>query len=106
VLTLPLSLLNAAAGLEPPLWRRMFDLAERPLAAGSEHWMQTDAFMDAMVGTVKLQQRLNSEVERGMQAWLGAWGMPTRADVAALSNQVASLERTVRELQGDLQGRS
>jgi polyhydroxyalkanoate synthesis regulator phasin len=99
-------MLNAATGLEPPLWRRLFDMVEQPLAAGSEHWMQTDAFMDAMVGTFKLQQRLNAEVERGMQAWLGAWGMPTHADVAALSNQVASLERTVRELQGNLGGRS
>jgi polyhydroxyalkanoate synthesis regulator phasin len=104
VLTLPLSLLNATAGLEPPLWRRMFDVVERPLAAGSEHWMQTDAFMDAMAGTVRFQQRLTCEVERGMQAWLGAWGLPTRADVTTLTNQVASLERTVRDLQGNLEG--
>jgi polyhydroxyalkanoate synthesis regulator phasin len=62
------------------------------------------SLLNATAGSFKLQQRLTSEFERGMQAWLGAWGMPTRADVATLTNQVASLERTVRELQGNLEG--
>jgi hypothetical protein len=104
VLRLPLSVLSQAAPRAgTPLWRLLFDAVERPLAAASESWIQTDAFMDALAVSYRVQRRLTSQVERGLHGWLGACGIPTRGDVVALVNQVASLERKVRELERELE---
>jgi polyhydroxyalkanoate synthesis regulator phasin len=84
--------------MSTPLWRIGFDLVERPLAAFSESWVQSDQFMDAAALGFKLQRRVTRQTEKALDAWLGLWGLPTRRDVHALANQVASLERQVREL--------
>jgi hypothetical protein len=84
--------------MSTPLWRIGFDLVERPLAAVSESWVQSDQFMDAAALGFKLQRRVTRQTEQALDAWLGLWGLPTRRDVHALSNQVASLERQLREL--------
>jgi hypothetical protein len=104
VLRLPVSVLSLATASRPgpPLWRQAFDAVERPIASASEAWVQTDTFMDMLAVTVKVQRKVTARVERALEAWVGAWGMPTRADVTALVNQVASLERKVRELEREL----
>jgi polyhydroxyalkanoate synthesis regulator phasin len=84
--------------MSTPLWRTGFDLVERPLAAFSESWVQSDQFMDAAAFAFKFQRRVTRESQKALDAWLGLWGVPTRRDVHALSNQVARLERQVREL--------
>ena len=89
----------------PPLWRQTFDAVERPIASVSESWVQTDTFMDLLAVSFRTQRRVTSQIERGLQTWVAAWGMPTRGDVTALVNQVASLERKVRELERELQER-
>ena len=106
MLRLPLSVVSLAAAARPgpPLWRQAFDAVERPLASASEAWVQTDTFMDVLAVTVKVQRKVTGQAERALQAWLGACGMPTRGDVTALVNQVASLERKVRELERELKG--
>jgi polyhydroxyalkanoate synthesis regulator phasin len=81
-----------------PLWRLGFDLVERPIAAFSETWVQSDVFMDAAALGFKAQRRMTKQTEKALDAWLGAWGLATRRDVNALVNQVASLERQLREL--------
>ena len=82
-----------------------FDLLERPIGAASETWVQSDVFMDALAGSWKLQRRVAREVERGVGAWLGLFGVPRRSDVTQLVNQVASLERRVRQLTRELEHR-
>jgi poly(hydroxyalkanoate) synthase III subunit E len=82
-----------------PLWRRAFDAIERPLAAGSESWVQSKTFMNLAAVTVKVQRRLAADVQHITEQWLHAWGMPARADLVRLMNQVANLERHVRELE-------
>ena len=89
----------------PPLWRLGFDLVERPIGAASETWMQSDVFMDALAGSWKIQRRVARKVERGVGAWLGLLGVPRRTDVTGLVNQVASLERQVRQLARELEHR-
>lgn len=81
-----------------PVWREAFDAFERPIARASESWLQTDTFMDALAVTWRVQRRVRREVERGMAAWLHVWGIPSRSDVFDVANQVARLERQVREL--------
>jgi hypothetical protein len=88
-----------------PLWRKAFDAIERPLAAGSEAWVQSDTFMDLTAVAFKLQRRFAVELQRGTEQWLRAWGMVSRADVVSLMNQVAGLERQVRELKREAERR-
>jgi hypothetical protein len=84
--------------MSTPWWRHAFDLLERPLAAASESWLQSDAFMDVAAIGFKLQRRLSAETQRAFETWLGVVGLPTRSDVNALVKQVAGLERQLREL--------
>ncbi len=84
------------------LWRQAFDTIERPLAAASESWVQSRTFMDCAAVAVRVQRRLTADGQRMTEQWLHAWGMPARGDVFRLMNQVASLERHVRELEREL----
>jgi hypothetical protein len=80
-------------------WRRMFDAIEGPISAASQSWVQSETFMDLAAVTFKLQRRVFDELQRASEPWLHAFGMLSRADLTRLVNQVASLERHVRELE-------
>jgi polyhydroxyalkanoate synthesis regulator phasin len=84
------------------LWRQAFDAFERPLAAASESWVQSKTFMDLAAITIRMQRRLAADGQRMTEQWLHAWGLPARGDIFALMNQVASLERQVRDLEREL----
>ncbi len=88
------------------LWRQGFDAIERPLAAAAESWVQSKTFMDLAATTVRVQRRLTADGQRLTEQWLHAWGMPSRGDLFTLMNQVASLERRVRDLDLELQLRN
>ena len=81
-----------------PLWRKAYDAIERPLAAGSETWVQSETFMDLATHSFRIQRRILSEAQQATERWLHLWGWVSRGDVLRLSNQVASLERELREL--------
>jgi hypothetical protein len=85
------------------LWRQAFDSIERPVAAASESWVQSRTFMDLAAVAVRVQRRLAADGQRMTEQWLHAWGMPARGDLFRLMNQVAALERHVRELERELQ---
>jgi hypothetical protein len=84
--------------MSTPLWRQTFDAVERPLAAWSESWVQSENFMDVTAVGFKVQRRMTREARKVFEAWLGLWGLPTRSDVNSLVNQVAALERQLRQL--------
>jgi hypothetical protein len=88
------------------LWRQAFDAIERPLAAAAESWVQSKTFMDLAAVTIRAQRRLTADGQRKTEQWLHAWGMPARGDLFTLMNQVASLERQVRDLGRELQPRN
>jgi hypothetical protein len=102
----PTSSESKPARRSPPLWRLAFDLIERPVGAASEAWVQSDVFMDALAMSWKVQRRMTHEVQRGLGLWLGLVGVPRRSDVTQLVNQVASLERQVREVTRELERRN
>jgi hypothetical protein len=81
-----------------PLWRKAYDAIERPLAAGSEAWIQSETFMDLATHSIRIQRRLLREIQQNTERWLHLWGFVSRSDVLRLSNQVASLERQLRDL--------
>jgi hypothetical protein len=87
------------------IWRRPFDVIERPIAAASEAWVQTDTFMDLAAVAFKLRRRLTRDTHRAAEQWLHAFGLVSYRDVVRLMNQIASLERQVRELERDAKRR-
>jgi hypothetical protein len=88
-----------------PLWRKAFDAIERPLAAGSEAWIQSETFMDLATHSFRIQRRMLGEVQNATERWLHLWGWASRGDVLRLSNQVASLERQLRDLRREAEQR-
>src|ERR1700745_2886543 len=84
-----------------PLWRKAYDAIERPLAAGSEAWIQSDTFMDLATHSIRIQRRMLGDVQHATERWLHLWGWASRGDVLRLTNQVANLERQVRDLRRD-----
>ena len=96
----------ASARRLPPLWRLAFDLVERPVGAASETLLQTDVFMDALAASWKVQKRMTREVQRGLGLWLDLFAVPRRSDLTTLVNQVASLERQVRQVTRELERRN
>jgi hypothetical protein len=91
---------------QPPLWRLAFDLVERPVGAASEAWVQSDVFMDTLAASWKMQRRMTRRMQQGVGLWLDLMAVPRRSDVTALVNQVASLERQVRQVTRELERRN
>lgn len=89
----------------PPLWRKAFDAIERPLATGLEAWIQSETFMDLATHSIRVQRRMLGEAHRSTERWLHLCGWVSRGDVLRLTNQVASLERQVRDLRREAEHR-
>ena len=51
-----------------PLWRKAYDAIERPLAAGSEAWIQSDTFMDLATHSIRIQRRMLKDVQHATDA--------------------------------------
>jgi polyhydroxyalkanoate synthesis regulator phasin len=92
--------------MSTPMWRLAFDAVERPLAAASESWVQSDTFMDVAAVGFKVQRRMTGEARQAIESWLALWGVPTRSDLSSLINQVAGLERQVRRLAAQVEERT
>jgi hypothetical protein len=85
-----------------PLWRRVFDRAERLAGEPLEDAVQTRTFVDALVFSVRVQKALWRSAERGTRAALHLVNLPARSDVDRLSRQVAAMRKELREVSGRL----
>ena len=61
--------------------------------------------MDALALAWKVQRSARRRVERGAAAGMRVIGVPTRADVVELVNQVGGLQRELRELRREIEQR-
>jgi polyhydroxyalkanoate synthesis regulator phasin len=82
-----------------PLWRKAFDEVDRRVSGPVEAGAQSDLFNDLVTLQWKLARRAQREVERRSRRLLHAANLPTATDVRRLSEQVASLQRQVRDLE-------
>ena len=85
--------------------RKAFDAVERPVSDAAESLMETDSFMDALAASWKLQRRALRRVERTTAVGMRVLGVPSRADVTDLVNQIGGLQREVRELRREVEAR-
>jgi polyhydroxyalkanoate synthesis regulator phasin len=84
---------------DKPLWRKAFDAVESRAAGPVEAGAHSDLFGDLLTLNVRLARRTQREVERRTRRLLHMANLPTATDVRRLSEQVASLQRELRELQ-------
>jgi polyhydroxyalkanoate synthesis regulator phasin len=82
-----------------PMWRKAFDEVDRRVSGPVEAGAQSDLFNDLVTLQWKLARRAQREVERRSRRLLHAVNLPTATDVRRLSEQVASLQRQVRDLE-------
>jgi hypothetical protein len=80
-----------------PFWRRAFDRAERAIGGPLERAVQSQAFGEAVVVSVKAQRALWRAFERNTRTVLHLCNVPTRSDVERLNRQVAALRNELRE---------
>jgi hypothetical protein len=80
------------------LWVKGFRRVERAVAGPLEEWVQRDTAIDAMIRLVALRGDVQRQVERALTAYLHLWHAPSLTDVRRLSQQLAYLDRRVREL--------
>jgi hypothetical protein len=82
-----------------PLWRQLFDAAERTIGSPLEAQFETPEFM-AFVATMTRVQRAGTRVIEEMAAMsLHMLGLPALTDIRELSKSLTRLERRVRNLQ-------
>jgi len=84
---------------DKPLWRKAFDEVDRRVSGPVEAGAHSDLFGDLVTLNVRLARRAQREVERRSRRLLHLANLPTATDVRRLSEQVASLQREVRELE-------
>src|SRR3954468_8218211 len=82
-----------------PLWRRAFDDVDRRISGPVESATRSDTFGDALTLAIRLQRRAQREVEKRTRRALHLVNLPTATDVRRLSEQVAALQRQLRDLE-------
>ena len=82
-----------------PLWRKAFDEVDRRVSGPVEAGAHSDLFNDLVTVQIKLARRAQREVEKRTRRVLHAVNLPTATDVRLLSEQVASVQRQLRELE-------
>jgi hypothetical protein len=85
-------------------WVTVFRRVERTVAAPLERWVQSDPAVDALIRLVGLQTEARRQTERAIAAYLHLFNVPALTDVRRLSQQMAYLERRVRELGRETDG--
>lgn len=81
-----------------PLWRQVFDKVEGGVAPPLERAVRSEQFADMVGALGRLRSTVERRTERASRRWLHRWNLPAGSDIRRLSEQVASLERRVREL--------
>jgi polyhydroxyalkanoate synthesis regulator phasin len=82
-----------------PLWRQLFDAVDRRVAGPVEAGTGSDAFGDLVAISWRLTRRVQREVERRSRRVLHLLNLPAATDVRRLSEQVAALQRELREIE-------
>jgi hypothetical protein len=86
-----------------PLWRRAFDSVEHAVGPPLEQVVRTEGFADVTAAAARLQGQLQRRTERLMRRGWHFWNLPAGSDVKRMSDQLASLERRVRDLSKQLE---
>lgn len=81
-----------------PLWKQVFDASERRAGPLLERTINSNYLVEFFTFGMAWQRRINGANERNIRRILHVWNMPAGTDVKRVSEQLASLERRVRDL--------
>jgi hypothetical protein len=81
-----------------PLWRAAIDSIDKVVGPASERLVRTERFADVVALVSRLSHEMRQRRERALRQQWHNLNLPAGTDVKRLSEQVASLERQVREL--------
>jgi hypothetical protein len=90
------------AGADKPVWRTLFDAAERRIGPAAEQLVRTDTFADIVGAVSRINHRNRLRAQRALRDNWHRLNLPAGSDVKRLSEQVTKLERRVRDLQDQL----
>jgi hypothetical protein len=80
------------------VWMPAFRHVERTVARPLERLAESSAAIDGLIRVTALQGELQRRAERMLEASLHLLNIPSLTDVRRLSQQMAHVERRVREL--------
>jgi hypothetical protein len=86
------------ADQQRPVWRQVFDAIEQAVAPGLENAVRSDPFADFATVVTRLRSGVGRRAEQASRRALHLWNLPAGSDIKRVSDQIASLERRVREL--------
>jgi len=86
-----------------PTWRKAFDAVERPIATGLERVVHTDEFLSVLSFTTQAQAEGKRRLERLTRRALHAVNIPAGSDIKRLHDQIAGLDRRLREVRDELE---
>ncbi|MEA3218775.1 MAG: hypothetical protein QOJ19_4931 [Acidimicrobiia bacterium] len=81
-----------------PLWRATIDSVDKVIGPASERLVRTERFADVVAVMSRVRHEVRQRTERALRQQWHVWNLPAGSDVKRLSEQVASLERQVRQL--------
>ena len=84
---------------DKPIWRQAFDAVDQRVAGPVEAGARSDVFSDLVALNLRVARRTQREIERRTRRVLHLANLPTATDVRRLSEQVAALQRDLRELE-------
>lgn len=86
---------------DKPIWRQAFDAVDSRVAGPVEAGARSDVFSDLVALNLRVAKRTQRELERRTRRVLHLANLPTATDVRRLSEQVAALQRDLRELENE-----
>ena len=87
------------------MWRQVFDKAERAVCSRLEELVRTEQFAVAVGLVTRARGEVQRRVERASRRVLHFWNLPAGSDVTRIMDQVAQLQRQIRDLRNQLDDR-
>ena len=86
------------AGSSAPVWKQMFDAAERTVGARLNEFARSENYAIIVGLAARVQRDAAQRSQRMSRQFLHMANLPAGSDVNRLLEQIARLEREVREL--------
>ncbi len=84
--------------MSQPLWKQVYDAAEKQTAPVLTKLLSTPEVVEALGLAMAVRRRAVDDVSRLIRRNLHSVNLPSGTDVRDVSNQVAGLERQIRQL--------
>ena len=84
--------------MDQPLWKRAYDAAEQQAAPVLTQVLSAPEVIEAVALAMAVRRRAVDDISQFIRRNLHSVNLPSGTDVRAVSNQIAGLERQIRQL--------